>query len=202
MRQSKAVVAVIAVLIAAMSVPAFARGQSGGGGSHRSGATHAAGHPGSGVSHVGRPSGTVGFGHTGAHPYTGVRPHAAPHGHPVHPPPRHYGGGARVGVVIGAPLLFAPLMYPAPAYYYSPPPTYFEQEPTYVEPAPAPAYWYFCPQLNAYYPYVQECPRRVAGGPAAAAQLGYEFKRFARRRPQRSRLNGMFWYEYMYHSPG
>jgi hypothetical protein len=58
-----------------------------------------------------------------------------------------------VGVFVGAPL-YAPLFYPAPGYYYNdyPPPS------TYIEQAPSPDYWYFCPELNAYYPYVQECP--------------------------------------------
>jgi hypothetical protein len=67
-------------------------------------------------------------------------------------PQRHFARGARVGVFIGAPL-YAPLLYsyPAPSYYYSPPPAYIEQ-------APTPAYWYFCPELNAYYPHVQACP--------------------------------------------
>ena len=156
MRASKATRALVVVLVAAMCAPAFARGNSGGGhsGGGRSGGAHFSG----GASHGGRaPSGTIGFGNLGAHPYTGVRPPVAPRAHPA-PPPRYYGGGARIGVVVGAPLLFAPLMYSAPAYYYSPPTTYVEQEPAYVEPAPAAAYWYFCPQLNAYYPYVQECP--------------------------------------------
>jgi len=81
----------------------------------------------------------------GGHAFTGAR---APAGRVA--PGRHFAGGARVGVFIGVPL-YAPLFYPAPSYYYSPPPVYIEQ-------APTPAYWYFCPELNAYYPYVQECP--------------------------------------------
>ena len=127
MGQSRPTLAVILVLIAMVSVPA--RGHSGGGRSHGS---HAS-------------SGGVGFGSVGSHGYSGVRAPA----HRV-APGRHFGGGARIGVFIGAPL-YAPLFYPAPRYYYSPPPVYIEQ-------APTPAYWYFCPELNAYYPYVQECP--------------------------------------------
>ena len=103
MRQSKVVIAVVAVLMAAMSVSVLARDHS------------------------------------------GVR---APAGHVA--PQRHFAGVARIGVVIAAPL-YAPLFYPAPSYYYPPPAAYIEQ-------APTPAYWYFCPELNAYYPYVQECP--------------------------------------------
>ena len=80
-----------------------------------------------------------GHGFSGAHGHAG---HVAPH--------RHFGGGARVGVIIGVPLV-GPWFYPAPSLYYWPPPAYIEQAPTQ-------AYWYFCPELNAYHPYVQECP--------------------------------------------
>ena len=126
MQQSKAMIAVVAVLIAAMSVSAFARGRGGGRGCHAS-------------------SGRAGPGNHGSHAHSGVR---APVSHVA--PQRHFAGGARVGVFIGAPL-YAPFHYPAPSYYYSPPPAYIEQ-------APTPAYWYFCPELNAYYPHVQACP--------------------------------------------
>ncbi len=131
MRHWKAALAVIAaLLVAAMSVSAFARGHGGGrgsGGGHTP--FHGASpgnHPGHGSSRVHGPAGHVG----------GQRPFVR--------------GGARVGVFIGAPL-YAPFFYPAPSYYYSPAPVYIEQ-------APTPAYWYFCPDSNAYYPYVQECP--------------------------------------------
>lgn len=128
MRQSKAVIAVVAVLMAAMSVSVFARGQSDGGkrGDHAS-------------------SGRAGPGSRGGHASSGAR---APAGHVA--PQRHFAGRARLGVFIGAPL-YAPLFYPAPSDYYSPAPVYIEQ-------APTPAYWYFCPASNAYYPYVPECP--------------------------------------------
>jgi len=128
MRQSKAVIAVVAALVAATSVSAFARGHGGG----RGGGGHAV-------------SGRASPGSHGGHAFSGAR---APAGHVA--PQRHFAGGARVGVFIGAPL-YAPLFYPAPSFYYSPPPAYIEQ-------APTPAYWYFCPELNAYYPHVQECP--------------------------------------------
>ncbi len=134
MGQSKPTLAVVLVLIAMVSVPA--RGHSGGGRSHGS---HAS-------------SGGVGFGSVGSHGYSGVRApvrHVAPPRHHV-APPRHFAGRARVGVFVGVPL-FSPLFYLAPGNYYSTPPTY-------IEDAPSPEYWYFCPQLNAYYPYVQECP--------------------------------------------
>jgi hypothetical protein len=86
---------------------------------------------------------------------------------------------ARVGVFIGAPLLFAPFYYPysyypapayypAPGYYYPAPAAAYPSGPaTYVEQgqeaAPAPradASWYYCPAAKAYYPYVSQC----AGG--------------------------------------
>ena len=137
MRQSKAVIAVVAALMAAMSASVFARGHSGGGGR--------GGHAGHASSGRAGPGSHAAHGGLGGHAYSGVRAPA----HRVKPG-RHFGGGARIGVFIGAPL-YAPLFYPAPRYYYSPPPVYIEQ-------APTPAYWYFCPELNAYYPYVQECP--------------------------------------------
>jgi hypothetical protein len=87
-----------------------------------------------------------GYGGHGGHASSGAR---ASSGHVGSRP--FFAGGARVGVFIGAPL-YAPWFYPAPSVYYSPPP------PAYIEQAPAQAYWYFCPELNAYYPYVQECP--------------------------------------------
>jgi hypothetical protein len=142
MHRSGAAVAVVAVLIAAMSVSAFARGRSGGGGRGSTGGHASSG----GVSH-------------GSHASRGHPGGARPHGVNLAPRP-HYAGGTQVGVFIGAPL-YAPLVYrypysdpypyPAPGYYYSPPPTYIEQ-------APTPDYWYFCPEANAYYPYVQACP--------------------------------------------
>ena len=79
----------------------------------------------------------------------------------------HHGHG-RVGVFVGAPVVFggwgyaSPFYYPPPAYYYPSapyyPPVYIERE--YGQPVPqqpAPAYWYYCPDAKAYYPYVKEC---------------------------------------------
>jgi len=156
MRNSKTALAMLAILAAAASVGAQAQG-----------------HARAGASQV--PSAAYGFGHLGAHPYSGVRAPAAPsagraipprhvagYGHPGArppvghlPPPRIVAHRARVGLIVGVPV-YAPLLYSAPAYYYPPPVTYVEQAPAYAEPAPD--YWYFCPELNAYYPYVQECP--------------------------------------------
>lgn len=77
---------------------------------------------------------------------------------------------ARVGVYIGAPLLAAPFAYPYyrpyyyPPYYYppavvvrpAPPPVYIERG----DPAPSRQsgnYWYYCPDSQTYYPYVDQC---------------------------------------------
>lgn len=81
----------------------------------------------------------------GSHAYSGGR---APVTHGAASP--HYGGRAAVGVFVGA-AIAAPLFIAAPRYYYPPPVRY-------VTPVVSPAYWYYCPPLNAYYPYVQECP--------------------------------------------
>lgn len=103
---------------------------------------------------------------------------------------RHYRGGPRIGLYIGAPLLaysyYRPYYYPP--YYYAPsyyPPVVMAPAPTtYVEQAPvqqyqsvpinppqqlpsqqydaAPqqpgAFWYYCADSQAYYPYVKQCP--------------------------------------------
>ena len=73
-------------------------------------------------------------------------------------------GHVRFGVFIGAPPF--PWYYP-PYYYYPPavvvpasPPTYVEQgsEPTQPLAQQSQAYWYYCADAKAYYPYVKECP--------------------------------------------
>ena len=82
---------------------------------------------------------------------------------------------ARVGVVVAAPVIYggyrAPYYYYPPVYGYPPayPPTYSyppaeSYPPEYVEqPAPSeplpPAYWYYCPAVDNYYPYVRTCPK-------------------------------------------
>lgn len=95
---------------------------------------------------------------------------------------RHQHHGARVGVYIGAPLLFAPWPYYRPHYdpYYYPyhyPRTVVirEQQVIYTEqsqpvqpvpmapPPPAPQaqaqqqFWFFCQDTQTYYPHVQNC---------------------------------------------
>ena len=48
------------------------------------------------------------------------------------------------------------------------PPTYIERDDAAREEAPASAYWYYCAESKAYYPYVKHCPagwQRVAPQP-------------------------------------
>ncbi|HXZ55281.1 MAG TPA: hypothetical protein VEH03_07480 [Burkholderiales bacterium] len=137
---------------------------------------------------------------TGPHPgrVVGIRPPGViarpvpvPPVRPIHSHPGFVGGGT---VIVTAPLWYPPYPYP---YYYYPyvVPTYggpvaagvptYSDAPTYAEQpsADAPAYpdtpgyserndyWYYCPDLQAYYPYVPTCPSPwmpVVPGDAAA----------------------------------
>jgi hypothetical protein len=48
-----------------------------------------------------------------------------------------------------------------PYYYYPAPPVIVQEPPVYEQPAPppqAPAYWYYCPNPQGYYPYIRQCP--------------------------------------------
>jgi hypothetical protein len=90
----------------------------------------------------------------------------------------HHHHGAHFGVFVGAPLFpyYSPYYYRPYPYYYPPavvvppsPPVYIEQGQTVPNAAAAPApsgpqaasgqtaYWYFCPDSQTYYPYVQQC---------------------------------------------
>jgi hypothetical protein len=77
------------------------------------------------------------------------------------------------GVSIGVPYYYP--YYADPYYNYPPrvvvvpssPPTYIERDDAERE-APASAYWYYCAESKAYYPYVKHCPggwQRVAPQP-------------------------------------
>jgi hypothetical protein len=83
--------------------------------------------------------------------------------------PGYYGGhrgggiglGLGLGLAIGIPLLAS--TYYAPPYYapgYAP--NYYGYAPGYSYPpsyaVPQQGSMYFCPQLNAYYPNVRDCP--------------------------------------------
>jgi len=83
------------------------------------------------------------------------------------------GGGVGVGIALGVPLYglgyYSDPYYSYPAYAYpgtdyaypgpamAPSAPYVQQG--YPQAAPVPQQdWYYCPNSNAYYPYVRECP--------------------------------------------
>jgi hypothetical protein len=94
---------------------------------------------------------------------------------------RHHHSRARIGVFIGAPVVFSPwyyhyprpfyyrpYYYPAPLVVPSAPPVYIERGSAEPAPAPEQAYWYYCPDSKSYYPYVDRCAvpwQRVAPRP-------------------------------------
>ena len=73
--------------------------------------------------------------------------------------------GGRVFFGFNIPLWIGPGYWgpggwgPAP-YYYPGPPVVVQQPPAYEQAAPpqAPTYWYYCPNPQGYYPYIQQCP--------------------------------------------
>ena len=103
-------------------------------------------------------------------------------------------GRVRLGVSIGVPLgaPYGPPYYPGPYYAYPPyyanpyydypprvvvvpssPPTYIERGQEAGAEAPSNAYWYYCAESKAYYPYVKHCPggwQRVAPQPPQPPQ--------------------------------
>ncbi len=128
--------------------------------------------------------GRGGGGHFGgAMSFHGSGFHGGFQGRPVY----HRGGGARVGVFVGAPL-FWPWYDPWPRYYYPypsaayvppAPPVYIEQATEEPAPDEGSAYWHYCASPKGYYPYVQECPggwQQVPAQPSSQApgQPGYE----------------------------
>ena len=83
---------------------------------------------------------------------------------------RRFAGPPRAFVFLAAPMFAA--AYPAylypPAVGYAPPPPL-----EYIEQPRAPDVWYFCPESDAYFPYVQQCPggwQQVAPQPPATGQ--------------------------------
>jgi hypothetical protein len=89
--------------------------------------------------------------------------YANPHGHGGH----H--GGYRAGIWIGGPWWgWGPGPWWGPPYaaypypYYSQPPVVIQQQPVYQQPSlieEEQNYWYYCPDANAYYPYIKNCPK-------------------------------------------
>lgn len=74
-----------------------------------------------------------------------------------------HGGHVSFGINLGVP--FSPWYYPP---YYSPypavvavqpPPVYIERgADAYGPPPQAANYWYYCPNPQGYYPYINQCP--------------------------------------------
>jgi hypothetical protein len=98
-------------------------------------------------------------GHGGHGAYYGSRGY---YGHRAHSGYRHrysvYFGGAYYWPWYSYP--YYPYSY-APYYgaYYAPYPSYDPLHYDYAAPAQQRSYaWYYCPPLNAYYPYVSQCP--------------------------------------------
>ena len=87
----------------------------------------------------------------------------------------HFRGSVWIGPVWGAG--FGPGWW-GPSYgfaypYYTSPPVVIRQEPQEYVYQPAPhseqQYWYYCPELKGYYPYLKRCPAgwmRVVPTPA------------------------------------
>ena len=68
--------------------------------------------------------------------------------------------GARVFI---GPIWWGPRFRWGPPYpYYASPPVIVQQAPrVYIQQEPQPpqqAYWYYCPNPQGYYPYIQACP--------------------------------------------
>ena len=81
------------------------------------------------------------------------------------------GGHARLGFYLGVPLALPYSYYYPPAYYYGPrayyseplavapaAPAYYIQQDNAASAPPPGGYWYYCRELQGYYPQVQQCP--------------------------------------------
>jgi hypothetical protein len=80
------------------------------------------------------------------------------HGHHWHR--HHWHRRSSVVIVPRVVVPFGPFWpsYTYPSVVVAPPPVYVPPPPVYSNPPPPPQYWYYCDQLQAYYPYVQQCP--------------------------------------------
>jgi hypothetical protein len=101
---------------------------------------------------------------------SGVRGHVAGTHGQVAGVRSHSFRGARVGIVVGAPIIASPWgRYPYPysyPYYYGydpyyyPPVAYVQEQPAvYLEQQTPPPqqYWYYCQDSKTYFPHVQTC---------------------------------------------
>jgi hypothetical protein len=71
--------------------------------------------------------------------------------------------GGHVFFSFNIPLWVGPGWWgPAPYYYPAPPVAVQQPSVVYERSAPsqpqAPTYWYYCPNPQGYYPYIQQCP--------------------------------------------
>jgi len=58
----------------------------------------------------------------------------------------------------GGPVFVAPWFGFWDPFWFPPPVVIQAPAPVYVQQPPAPTYWYYCADAQAYYPYVQQCP--------------------------------------------
>ena len=58
----------------------------------------------------------------------------------------------------GGPVFVAPWFGVWDPFWFPPPVVIQAPAPVYVQQPPAPTYWYYCADAQAYYPYVQQCP--------------------------------------------
>jgi len=58
----------------------------------------------------------------------------------------------------GGPVFVAPWFGFWEPFWFPPPVVIQAPAPVYVQQSPAPTYWYYCADAQAYYPYVQQCP--------------------------------------------
>jgi hypothetical protein len=67
-----------------------------------------------------------------------------------------------VGTTVFVGPVWGPPWWSDPYWAYPPPIVIQEEPPVYIQQSqpgpPAVAYWYYCPDSKAYYPYVQHCP--------------------------------------------
>ena len=77
------------------------------------------------------------------------------------PVPSEAGGHVYFGFTV--PLWVGPGWWGPPSYASPTPPVIIQSPPVFAQPETAPAsqasaYWYYCPNPQGYYPYVQQCP--------------------------------------------
>jgi hypothetical protein len=91
----------------------------------------------------------------------GLRHEYRGHGHEHHGHRHHRHGGPRVFIsprlVVPFGSYWEPYGYP-PVVIVPSPRVYVEPLPPVAAQPPASTYWYYCDDLQAYYPYVEQCP--------------------------------------------